>query len=116
LETIPIVPFRGSCTRLNIPLAGISFSNSSRSFSEALTKFDVFLDSGSSLTHLPYSLTRKIYDAVGVRYSVSGRHAFVDCALAAAPETLDFRFTARKTIRVGVVLSRPVTNPSPRVF
>ncbi|CAK1358243.1 unnamed protein product [Cercospora beticola] len=100
LETIPIVPYEdGSYRQVTIPLRGVGRNGEDASI-QSLDDLDVHLDSGASLTYLPDTLVRRIYNAVGAQYSSAEGVPFIDCDRADDRETLDFKFTDQKTIQV----------------
>lgn len=100
LETIAVVLYEDGVYRsLTIPLASVQVTGSESSIPRGEEIF-VALDSGSSLTYLPFDLTISIYNALGARYSRTEQVAFIECDRADDAATLDFQFTDQKTIQV----------------
>jgi len=108
LQTLPIQRRGDSFAEFLITLTGISLDGAPVAQNIAHA---VLLDSGSSLTYLPDTITEAIYQQVDAQYSVEDGIAFVPCALADKNSTLDFTFSS-PTIQVPMnelVLTIPST-------
>ncbi|PQE12043.1 eukaryotic aspartyl protease protein [Rutstroemia sp. NJR-2017a BVV2] len=111
LETLPIQKESGYYAEFLITLTEVTLGNSVIAKNQALA---VLLDSGSSLTYLPDSMTEAIYEVVGAQYDSSEGAAYVPCSLASNSSTLNFTFTS-PTISVDMnELVIPVTSSSGR--
>ena len=91
LATLPIQKEYGYYAEFLITLTGVSLGNTVIASNQAQA---VLLDSGSSLTYLPDSITAAIYEQVSAQYSSSDGAAFVPCSLASNTTTLDFTFSS----------------------
>jgi hypothetical protein len=91
LETLPIQKESGYYAEFLITLTEVTLGSSVIAKDQALA---VLLDSGSSLTYLPDSITEAIYEVVGAQYDSSEGAAYVPCSLASNSSTLNFTFTS----------------------
>jgi hypothetical protein len=98
LQTLPIIKEQGVAAEFIIALTSIGTNGNTTSIASNLAT-PALLDSGSSLMYLPNDITQSIYDSVDASYDKSQGAAFVDCALASSPGTLDFTFSG-PTIQV----------------
>ena len=95
LQTLPIQQTQGQYVQFLISISAMSFERNGnlQNLTTALPTAAI-LDSGSSLTYLPDSLTNDIYNAFNVRYSRRQENALCNCNLANENITLDFTFTS----------------------
>jgi hypothetical protein len=91
LETLPVQTVSGEFAEFLITLTGITLGSTVIASSQALA---VLLDSGSSLTYLPDSITEAIYQVVGAQYDSGQGVAYVACSLADNTTTLDYTFSS----------------------
>ncbi|KAM3081002.1 hypothetical protein ACMFMG_004962 [Clarireedia jacksonii] len=111
LETLPIQKESGYFAEFLITLTEITLGSTVIAKNQAQA---VLLDSGSSLTYLPDSMTEAIYEMVGAQYDSSEGAAYVPCSLASNSTTLNFTFTS-PTIAVSMnELVIPVTTTTGR--
>ena len=95
LQTLPVQKEFDEYAELIITLSSMSIVNEGKTQNVGTDlPTAVILDSGSSLTYLPNSLTSAIYTALDVQYSQQDGAAFASCNLANANITLDFTFTS----------------------
>ncbi len=96
LQTLPILREADVYYEFVIALTGISIGEAGRQSAINLggTSAVVLLDSGSSLTYLPNSLARIIFDQVGAQYFPEQEAAYVPCALQNNQSTIDFTFSS----------------------
>ncbi|KPM36321.1 putative aspartic-type endopeptidase OPSB [Neonectria ditissima] len=90
LITVPIEKNSGVYSDFFIALTGLAFGSTTIDDSLALA---VLLDSGSSLTYLPESITDVIFDQVDAVYQEANGVAFVACSLADDTGNLTFKFS-----------------------
>ncbi|KAH7321737.1 aspartic proteinase precursor [Rhexocercosporidium sp. MPI-PUGE-AT-0058] len=90
LETLPVQAQRGFFAEFLITLTAVSFGRTVIARNQAQA---VLLDSGSSLTYLPDSMTEAIYEQVDAQYDSSQGAAYVPCSLADNATTLNFTFS-----------------------
>ncbi|KAH7144018.1 aspartic peptidase domain-containing protein [Dactylonectria macrodidyma] len=90
LVSVPIQKNGGEYSSFFITLTSLSLGSATIDDSLALA---VLLDSGSTLSYLPDSLTAAIYDQVGAEYEESEGIAFVPCSLADETGNLTFKFS-----------------------
>lgn len=91
LETLPVQQESGFYAEFLITLTEVSLGNTVIASNQAQA---VLLDSGSSLTYLPDSITEAIFEEVSAQYSAQDGAAFVPCSLASNTSTLDFTFSS----------------------
>ena len=91
LETLPVQKESGYFAEFLITLTEIQLGSTVIAKNQALA---VLLDSGSSLTYLPDSMTEAIYEQVGAQYDSTEGAAYVPCSLASNTSTLDFTFSS----------------------
>ena len=97
LLSLPIESASGVFAEFMVTLTKIQVGNRSVGGDLALA---VLLDTGSSLTYLPDSLTQEIYAAVGAVFDSDANAAYVPCSLARnTSAALNFTFTS-PTIKV----------------
>lgn len=103
LKTLPIQTVNGGYSEFVLALTGVAFASEhdSHSYSSASLPVAVLLDSGSSLTYLPDSLVKDIYDDFGVVYEPSSGVGFVPCNLAMNDTSITYTFSS-PTITVDV--------------
>ena len=103
LSTLPIQREQGAYLEMLVTLTGVSITQDGRNSSETTTELPaaVLLDSGSTLSYLPQTLTQNIYRALGVRLDQQQGVGIVPCSLANANDTIEFSFS-------GVVISVPI--------
>lgn len=90
LETLPIQKEQGYYAEFLITLTGITLGNTVIAKNQAQA---VLLDSGSSLTYLPDSMTEAIYQQVDAQYDSNEGAAYVPCSLASNSSALNFTFS-----------------------
>ncbi|KAH7160021.1 aspartic peptidase domain-containing protein [Dactylonectria estremocensis] len=90
LVSVPIQKNGGEYSSFFITLTSLSIGSTAVGDNLALA---VLLDSGSTLSYLPESLTDTIYDKVGAEYDESQGIAFVPCSLANEKGNLTFEFS-----------------------
>lgn len=111
LETLPIQKESGQYAEFLITLTSVSLGSTTIATNQAIA---VLLDTGSSLSYLPDSITEAIYEQVDAQYDSSEGAAYVACSLASNTSTLDFTFSS-PTIQVPMnELVIPVTSSSGR--
>ena len=91
LQTLPIQKEQGVFAEFLITLTAVSLGSTIIATKQAQA---VLLDSGSSLTYLPDSITEAIYEQVNAQYDSSEGAAYVPCSLANNDTTLDFTFSS----------------------
>jgi hypothetical protein len=91
LSTLPIQKVNGGYSEFLITLTSVSLGSTTIASNQAIA---VLLDSGSSLTYLPNTITAAIYEQVNAQYDSTEGTAFVPCSLAKNTTTLDFTFTS----------------------
>ena len=103
LETLPIQAMNGGYSEFILALTGVAFASEydGHGYSSASLPAAVLLDSGSSLTYLPDSLVKDIYDDFGVVYEPSSGVGYVPCNLAMNNTNITYTFSS-PTITVGV--------------
>ncbi|KAM0236430.1 hypothetical protein ACHAPO_005062 [Fusarium lateritium] len=97
LVTVPIMKINDEYSEFYVKLNSIS--SGSETIRENLD-LGVVLDSGSTLTYLPTSLTETIYELVGADYEEGQTTAYVPCDLANQGGNLTFKFTEPAEITV----------------
>lgn len=90
LETIPVQKEAGNFYEFLVTLTEMSLGGTTLVSDLALA---VLLDSGTSLTYLPNTITEAIYEAVGADYDEDEAAAYVPCKIASNSSTLDFTFS-----------------------
>ncbi|RFU35891.1 hypothetical protein B7463_g463, partial [Scytalidium lignicola] len=90
LQSLPVQTVNGLFQALEITLTGLNFGNQIIATNQTVP---ALLDSGSSLTLLPDSMTEAIYEAVDAQFDSNQGTAFVDCNLAQNTTTIDFVFS-----------------------
>ncbi|KAL2068155.1 hypothetical protein VTL71DRAFT_16253 [Oculimacula yallundae] len=90
LETLPIQAEGGYFAEFLITLTAVTFGNIVIAKNQAQA---VLLDSGSSLTYLPDTMTEAIYQQVKAQYDPSQGAAYVPCSLADNTTRLNFTFS-----------------------
>lgn len=113
LSTLPIQEEYGQIREFLITLSSIALTQNGQSntFNSEDLPLPVLLDSGSSLTYLPDSLTWDIYNALEVTFDESEGGAYCDCRLADTDNTLDFTFSEPK---ISVPMRELAINPGPQ--
>ena len=103
LETLPIQTIDGGYSEFFIALTGVAFASESDShnYSSSSLPAAVLLDSGSSLTYLPDSLAKNIYDDLDIIYEQSSGVAYAPCSLANKNVNITYTFSS-PTINVGI--------------
>jgi Eukaryotic aspartyl protease len=91
LSTLPIQKVSGFFAEFLITLTSLSLGSTAIVSNQAIA---VLLDSGSSLTYLPNTITAAIYEQVDAQYDSTEGAAYVPCSLADNTTTLDFIFTS----------------------
>lgn len=104
LSTLPIQPEQGAYLEMIVTLTGVSLTQNGKNTSMTTAELPtgVLLDSGSTLSYLPASLSQSIYKAFNVQYSSKDQQAFCDCSLAKSTASIDFSFS-------GAVISVPLS-------
>ncbi|ODA82607.1 hypothetical protein RJ55_01115 [Drechmeria coniospora] len=97
LVTVPIQKVQGAYVAFFITMTGLNVGTKTLDDDMALA---VLLDSGSSFTYLPNSLTKQIYNAVDAVYQNEQRVAFVPCSLANENVTMTFKFSSPAAVAV----------------
>lgn len=90
LATLPVQKDQNLYAYFLVTLTGVSCGSTSVASDQAIA---VVLDSGTSLTYLPDSITEAIYEAVGAEYDSGYGAAFVDCSLRSSKDTFNFTFS-----------------------
>ncbi|KAI5459957.1 aspartic peptidase domain-containing protein [Mariannaea sp. PMI_226] len=90
LVTLPIQQNEGQFSEFFITLTGLALGNRRIGGSMALA---VLLDTGSSLTYLPTSITDALFRQVGAVYNEKDGVAFVPCSLGSKPGNMTFKFS-----------------------
>ncbi|POS83292.1 hypothetical protein EPUL_006316, partial [Erysiphe pulchra] len=90
LQTLPIQRVGGVYSEFLITMTGLSIGKNIVATDLAQA---VLLDSGSSLSYLPNALTEAIYKLMGAKYDENEGAAYVPCAYAQSPLTIDFAFS-----------------------
>jgi hypothetical protein len=99
LVTVPIMKVDGEYSEFYVTLNSISAG--SETIGEDLA-LGVVLDSGSTLTYLPASLTETIYQLVGAEYMEGQTTAYVPCDLANEGGNFTFKFNDPAEITVPI--------------
>ncbi|KAJ4110495.1 hypothetical protein NW765_014820 [Fusarium oxysporum] len=89
LVTLPINKINGEFAELSITLQSVSADSETIADNLDLA---VILDSGSTLSYLPATLTSDIYDIVGAQYEEGESVAYVPCDLGNDSGNLTFKF------------------------
>ncbi|EKJ76280.1 hypothetical protein FPSE_03535 [Fusarium pseudograminearum CS3096] len=97
LVTVPIMKINDEYSEFYVKLQSIN--SGSEIVGEDLD-LGVVLDSGSTLTYLPASVTDSIYQLVGADYEEGQTTAYVPCDLANQGGNLTFKFTSPAEITV----------------
>ena len=95
LQTLPIIPERGTYAEFIIALTGMGQNGNNGSIFEN-QNVPVLLDSGSSLMYLPDQVASALYQTFDAQYDSSQGAAFVDCDLANQQGSIDFDFSGVK--------------------
>ncbi|KAF7545517.1 hypothetical protein G7Z17_g9113 [Cylindrodendrum hubeiense] len=90
LVSVPVEKNGGVYSDFFITLTGLSLGSTSLGDDLALA---VLLDTGSSLTYLPDSITETIFEEVDAEYQESEGIAYVSCSLASESGNLTFKFS-----------------------
>ncbi|KAH6984979.1 aspartic peptidase domain-containing protein [Ilyonectria sp. MPI-CAGE-AT-0026] len=90
LVSVPIQKNGGEYDDFFITLTSLSIGSTTLDDNLALA---VLLDTGSSLTYLPQSITDKIFTEVGAEYQQSDGIAYVACSLGSETGNLTFKFS-----------------------
>lgn len=98
LETLPVQAQNGEFAQFFITLTQLTLGSTVVASGQAL---GVLLDSGSSLTYLPDTMTEAIYQQTGAVFNNQQSAAYVPCSLASNSTTLDFTFT---TVSISVTM------------
>ncbi|KAF2765328.1 acid protease [Teratosphaeria nubilosa] len=93
LESLPIIKEDGVYAEFIIALTAVGENGTSGSIAKNVNS-PALLDSGTSLTYLPDSITQSIYDSLGAQYDSSEGAAFVSCDLANSDATIDLTFSS----------------------
>lgn len=103
LRTLPVQSINGGYNELIIALTGVSLNTKStdRHLSSGALPAAVLLDSGSSLSYLPDSITEEIYRDIGVTYEPSTGAGYVPCSLAQDDINITFTFSSPQ-VTVGI--------------
>lgn len=99
LVTVPVEKSGDSFSEFFITLTGLSLGSTTLDDDMAL---GVLLDTGSSLTYLPDSITDKIFDTVNAVYEEEEGVAFVPCSLADQTANMTFKFSDPASISVPI--------------
>ncbi|MCJ1472982.1 hypothetical protein MMC13_001631 [Lambiella insularis] len=101
LQTLPIVKEQGKFVEMIVALSGMNIlaNNTNTTVSNSTTA--VLLDSGSTLSYLPVSVSNSIYEAFGVIFDEQQGQPFCQCSLANTTATIEFIFS-------GLVISVPI--------
>ena len=96
LETLPIQKAGGIYSEFVIALTGLSLSGSSgnKKYSSSALPAAALLDSGSSLTYLPDSIVKDIFDDLDVTYDSSSGVGYVPCSLAEKNVNISYTFSS----------------------
>jgi hypothetical protein len=91
LSTLPIQKISGVFAEFIITLTSLSLGSTTVMSNQAIA---VLLDSGSSLTYLPNTITAAIFEQVNAQYDSTEGVALVPCSLAQNTTTLNFIFSS----------------------
>jgi len=96
LQKLPVQQEQGVFAEFLITMTGLSLDGKviGKNLAQA-----VLLDTGSSLTYLPDSITEAIYQQVNAQYASNDGVAYVPCSLGKNDTTMDFTFSS-PTIKV----------------
>lgn len=96
LQTLPVQKINGGYSALYIALTKIALTSSSntKSYTSDSLPVAVLLDSGSSLTYLPDTIVKDIYDDLNVAYIESEGVGFVPCSLAKENTNVSYTFSS----------------------
>ncbi|KAJ5092254.1 hypothetical protein NUU61_007124 [Penicillium alfredii] len=102
LETLPIQKVHGLYSQFIIALTAVTLTTTSteHNYSSKALPAGVLLDSGSSLTYLPDTVVKDIYDDLDVDYDSSSGVGYVPCSLAEKDVKVSYTFSS-PTITVG---------------
>jgi hypothetical protein len=110
LQTIPLQPTGGVYTFLRVILTGLALQQrGSNTTKYPDTEFPllVTIDSGTSVTYLPKSLTTKIYSSLGVSHNTEYNVPVLPCSVKDRDFSLTFDFSG---IRIDVSIHELVLN------
>ncbi len=96
LQTLPVQKQDGEYSDFLITLTSLAYNGSTIVDGQ---KQAVLLDSGSTLSYLPNSITHEIYNTVGAQYQNDQNAAFCPCSLKTNEISIDFTFSG-PTIKV----------------
>lgn len=99
LVSMPIQKSGDSFNEFFITLTSLSLGSTTLQDDMALA---VLLDTGSSLTYLPNSITDKIFDMVNAVYEENEGVAFVPCSLGDQTANMTFKFSEPASIAVPI--------------
>ncbi|EEH41333.2 candidapepsin-4 [Paracoccidioides lutzii Pb01] len=114
LHTLPIIPsIQNLHTEFIIALTGmaIDIGKGSKKIGSRNFPIAVLLDSGSSLTYLPDSVTSEIYPKVRAIYDADMGAAFIPCSMKASTGSISFSFSG---ITIDVSMSELVLRLDPK--
>jgi len=101
LTTLPIIQADGTYVEMIIALSGVTLVSNGTNTTVLKQTTPVLLDSGSTLSYLPVSMSGEIYEALGVVFSEEYDQPFCSCSLANTSASIDFEFS-------GQVISVPI--------
>jgi hypothetical protein len=90
LQTLPVKPTNGTYSDFLVELNSVRFGGDTLPGVAESFAVPTVLDSGATLTYLPATLTRAVYNRLDAQYI--DESAFVDCDLVRSSDTLDFSF------------------------
>lgn len=109
LKTLPIQEQNNQYRSFIVTLSGMALSQNGRSQSlSSSLPTPVVLDTGSSISYLPYALVQTIFSTLQIQRSASGRIGYTSCSLAQENITVDFKFS---DITISVPMSELVIDP-----
>lgn len=96
LETLPVQKINGGYSAFYIALTKVALTSSSstKGYTSDSLPAAVLLDSGSSLTYLPNSIVKDIYDDLKVVYTESSGVGYVPCSLANKDTNISYTFSS----------------------
>lgn len=101
LQKMPVVPTNNTkYLSLQVPLTEVKVKSSALDSPTKDKPLNVLLDSGSSFSVLPSSLTDPIYKKLGAKYYKSQQLAIVDCKKRSKKDHIAFTFNGNVTMNV----------------
>ena len=92
LASVPVIPLYGDYSEFIVALTGMSVDGTSLSSS---LPAPFVLDSGTTLSYLPYDLAFDIYNEVDALYDSDSECAYVECSTKDRNSYIDFTFSGQ---------------------